>query len=92
MQGGLPSWAHPGVYDSYDFLEQLAHEIEGVEVWHTRNREGEEQRFQQIAAHYHLLMTGGTDFHGMYSKVMHPLGSCTTPDDQLALLKRWRTE
>ena len=24
--------------------------------------------------HYHLLMTGGTDFHGMYSKVMHPFG------------------
>ena len=92
--GGIAVLAHPGVYDSYDLLEQLAHdhEIEGVEVWHTRNREGEEQRFQQIAAHYHLLMTGGTDFHGMYSKVMHPLGSCTTPDDQLALLKRWRTE
>ena len=81
-----------------DFLEiwssKMArdHEIEGVEVWHTRNREGDAERFMQIATQYHLIMTGGTDFHGMYSKVTHPLGTCTTPDDQLTLLKKLRVE
>ena len=92
--GGIAVLAHPGIYDSYDLLEQLArdHEIEGVEVWHTRNREGDAERFMQIATQYHLIMTGGTDFHGMYSKVTHPLGTCTTPDDQLTLLKKLRVE
>lgn len=87
--GGLAVLAHPPVYDSFDLLEQLAqdHEIEGVEVWHTRHTEEDEARIRQIAKQYGLLKTGGTDFHGMYSKLPHPIGSCTTPEESLEQLK-----
>lgn len=92
--GGAAVLAHPGEYDSYGLLEQLAQdrEIEGVEVWHPRNKEGDEQKFMALAEKYGLVMTGGSDFHGMYTDVIKPLGVCTTPDDQLELLKKSRQQ
>lgn len=87
--GGVAVLAHPGVYDSYDLMEELAasHLIDGVEAFHPRNKPGDEERFRAVADKYGLLMTGGTDFHGAYSKAPHPLGTCTASDAQLAALK-----
>lgn len=78
--------AHPGEYDSYDLLDSLAVSrlIDGVEVWHPRNREGDEQRFARIARENGLILTGGTDFHGMYTKVPRPIGTCTAPNSEVA--------
>ncbi len=86
--GGIAVLAHPGEYDSYGLLEQLArdHEISGVEVWHPRNRAGDEQKFRILAGEYGLVMTGGTDFHGIYTNRPIPLGTCSTPEDQLQAL------
>lgn len=86
--GGIAVLAHPGVYDSYDLLEQLAHdnEIDGVEVWYPRSKDGDEQKLTAIAKNYNLVMTGGTDFHGLYQPNPQPIGTCTTPDDQLQKL------
>jgi phosphoribosyl 1,2-cyclic phosphate 1,2-diphosphodiesterase len=88
--GGVAVLAHPGEYDSYDLLEQMAkdHEIQGIEVWHPRNKPGDEEKFIAIAKKYELVMTGGTDFHGMYTAEKMPIGTCTTPDDQLIALKK----
>lgn len=86
--GGIAVLAHPSEYDSYGLLNSLAssHAIDGVEVWHPRNREGDERKFEEIAKENGLVMTGGTDFHGMYTKVSLPIGTCTTPDEQLKQL------
>ncbi|HEX3017123.1 MAG TPA: PHP domain-containing protein [Caproicibacter sp.] len=86
--GGVAVLAHPAEYNSYDLLNQLAtdREIDGVEVWHPRNGEGDEQKFASIARENGLFMTGGTDFHGMYTKISRPIGTCTAPDDQLEQL------
>ena len=71
-------------------MEELASrgEIDGVEVWHPRNLEEDIPVYQEIAEQHGLIMTGGTDFHGMYSSVPRPVGSFTTPEDQLDLLKK----
>ncbi|MCI1964878.1 MAG: PHP domain-containing protein [Oscillospiraceae bacterium] len=86
--GGVAVLAHPGEFDSYELLERLAasHEIDGVEVWHPQNRQGDEKRLSEIALRYGLIQTGGTDFHGMYRKKRVPIGTCTTPDEQLSKL------
>ena len=89
--GGLAVLAHPGVYNSYELLDELIEQkqLDGVEVFHSRNREGDEERLKRIAKRAHLVMTGGTDFHGMYASHAYPLGACTTPLDQLKeLIKR----
>lgn len=86
--GGVAVLAHPGEFDSYDLLMQLAqdHEIEGVEIWHPKHSEKEKLLFAGVAQEYGLLMTGGTDFHGMYTSKPMPLGTCLTPDAQLQKL------
>lgn len=88
--GGIAVLAHPGEYDSYGLLRQLAkdHEIEGVETFHPRNKPGDEEKFTSLAGEFGLVMTGGTDFHGMYTKIPMPLGTCNTPEEQLDLLMK----
>ena len=86
--GGLAVLAHPAVYDSYDLMEELVPlGLDGVEVWHPRNRAGDEDRLSAFCERHHLIMTGGTDFHGVYTSQPKPLGTCTAPDDQVAQLK-----
>lgn len=88
--GGVAVMAHPGEYNGMELLEELAShgEIDGVEVWHPRNLEEKIPSYMEIAEKYHLVMTGGTDFHGMYTSVRRPIGTFTTPDDQLEQLKK----
>ncbi len=90
--GGIAVLAHPGEYDSYALLESLAEkrEIDGVEVWHPRNRDGDEKKFLALARANRLLATGGSDFHGMYTAEPMPVGTCTVPDDQLKRLVRFK--
>lgn len=89
--GGVAVLAHPGEYDSYQLLDQLAadHEIDGVEVRHSRNRPGDEEKFTAIAKRSGLLMTGGSDFHGMYTKHPRRIGFCTAGNEQLEKLLRF---
>ena len=40
--------------------------------------------FAALCKQYGLIHTGGTDFHGANHKVPHPVGTCTTEEDQIA--------
>lgn len=88
--GGLAVLAHPAEYDSYDLLLELSasHLLDGIEVYHPGNVPDDEKCFCALAKQYGLIMTGGSDFHGMYSRKLNPIGSCTTDDMQLNLMKR----
>ncbi len=87
--GGIAVMAHPGEYDGMALLEELAEnkEIDGVEVWHPGNPEEHKEDYQRIAQENGLLMTGGTDFHGLYMKNHLSIGSCTTPQEQIEKLR-----
>lgn len=83
--GGLAVLAHPYTYDSTDLMQSLTAQgqLDGVEVWHPRNNEQQTADLQDFAAANRLLMTGGSDFHGMYTKKPRPLGSFAAPDDTI---------
>lgn len=85
--GGIAVLAHPGVYDSIELLPELAQAgLDGTECWYPRAKEGETEKIIAIADKYGLVKTGGTDFHGYSSNMVNPIGTCTTPDDQLERL------
>lgn len=90
--GGIAVLAHPRVYDNIGLLEELAENelIDGVEVWHSSNFDGDEEHMTKIAEKYDLIMTGGSDFHGFYNHYPIPLGYFTTPDEYVEriLLKK----
>mgnify|MGYP002528190610 CR=1 FL=1 len=84
--GGAVVFAHPTVYKSMPLVRQLAKEgiIDGIEVEHPRNSPEDRAECAALCEQYGLIHTGGTDFHGANHKVPHPVGTCTTADDQVA--------
>lgn len=87
--GGLAVIAHPGEYDSFALIEELAQKnlLDGIECWHPHHTKDDAERGIALAKRYDLLMTGGTDFHGMYTDTPRPVGSFLTPADQLEKMK-----
>lgn len=85
---GIAVMAHPGEFNSIELLEKLSKKglIQGAEYNHPRNSEEVKKQIKDIAQKYDLIMTGGTDFHGHYSKSPHALGSFICPEDQLERL------
>ncbi len=67
--GGIAVMAHPSVYRSMDLLCELTEKglLDGVEVYHPRNTQEDRNSCLSLAQKKGLLVTGGSDFHGMYS-------------------------
>jgi len=85
--GGAAILAHPGVYGNFDIIGELCEMgLDGIEVWHPRQSENDTQRAFEAAENYHLIRTGGSDFHGMNSSKINPLGTRTTESGELAKL------
>ena len=64
--------------------------LDGIEVWTPENTEEQTQAFHDYAKKNNLLMTGGSDFHGLYSRAAHTIASYSTPDENLAALKTFQ--
>lgn len=69
--GGIPVLAHPKDYFlSMKGLDRLVKELisyglQGLECLYTTHSNAETEQFKQIASKHDLLITGGTDFHGL---------------------------
>ena len=70
-------------------LRELVKEgmVDGIEVDHPSNSPEDRAECIALCAQYGLIRTGGTDFHGSNHKHPHPVGTCTTPDDQIARIE-----
>lgn len=91
--GGVAVLAHPGFYDSFDLLDELVElGLDGVEVWHPENSDEDIERLKEAAKKNGLLMTGGSDFHGMYNSRKVKLGSYTTPEENLNELLTYKSK
>jgi len=90
--GGLPSLAHPVRLPERDraSLEKLLatlidNGLQGIEVYHSEHSPEDTALYKDLAAQFHLIETGGTDYHGDNKPAIH-LGTgknnnmCTTYD------------
>lgn len=86
--GGIAVFAHPHIYNSFDLLQELCEKrlIDGIEVWHGKATQDDEAQLQEMCDTYHLIPTGGSDFHGMYSSRPAHIGKCTTPNESIEAL------
>jgi len=73
--GGIAVLAHPSLIwkthsDFLKVLEGLIKEgLDGIEVYHISNAQANQiEYFKEIAQKYGLLVTGGSDFHGLKNK------------------------
>ena len=91
--GGIAVLAHPPEYNSFDAIGELIENgLSGLEVWHPRNSEEDTDRLMKIARENKLVMTGGSDFHGMYGSEVTPLGSTTMPNESVAALIAYKNK
>jgi hypothetical protein len=74
--GGVAVLAHPGLLalDGEGHLREILTELKqmglgGVEVYYPEHSPQQTRRFIDLAQHFDLLMTGGSDFHG----TIHPV-------------------
>lgn len=85
--GGAAVLAHPGVYDNFDIIEELCGlGLDGIEVWHPRQSDDDTKRALEASKRFNLIRTGGSDFHGMCSSKVTPLGTKTAEDSEFQKL------
>ncbi len=89
--GGIAVLAHPYLYKNEALLEELAEKgLDGVEVWHPSHNEEQVAALTDFASQHHLLMTGGSDFHGMYTRECRALASTSCPDEHVQALINYK--
>lgn len=89
--GGIAVLAHPALYGNMELLDELIREgLDGIEVWHPSADAETVERLHKIAKKNGLLMTGGSDFHGMYGVGGVSVGTCVTPDENLDALLSYK--
>ncbi|MBC7225738.1 MAG: PHP domain-containing protein [Thermoflexales bacterium] len=78
--GGVAVLAHPAASGVVEYIPILASMgLQGVEVWYPDHSPEDVRLLFQLARQYHLLVTGGSDFHGLESGAGAPLGSVDMP-------------
>ena len=92
--GAVVVFAHPTVYKSMPLVRELVKEgmIDGIEVDHPSNSPEDRAECIALCEQYGLIHTGGTDFHGANHTRPYPVGTCTTPDDQIARIEKLARE
>ena len=52
--------------DRDDYIPELVgYGLKGIEVYHTEHNSGKRKHYEELASSLGLLMTGGSDCHGM---------------------------
>jgi predicted metal-dependent phosphoesterase TrpH len=88
--GGMAVLAHPVYYDSFELLDELAAngKLDGVEAFHYTADAAAEAEILSIAERHDLIVTGGSDFHGLYNAKSSHLGSRVTDKENIDRILR----
>ena len=78
--------AHPSVYHSMELARELiaAGRLDGVEIDHPRNTPEDKVELTRLAQENGLIITGGTDYHGLNTVTPRPVGAFSTQDEMIA--------
>jgi len=84
---GLAVMAHPGLNRSDEVIPDLVDAgMDGIECFHTKHSTAISEHYLEIADKYNLLVTGGSDCHGM-SKGKPLIGTVKLPYQHVEKLK-----
>ncbi len=90
--GGLSVMAHPGLNRSDEVIPELVEAgLDGIECFHTKHSTATAEHYLVLADKYHLLVTGGSDCHGL-SKGRPLIGTVKLPYEHVERLKEARAK
>jgi 3',5'-nucleoside bisphosphate phosphatase len=85
--GGLAVLAHPGLNRTDAVIPHMVEAgLDGIECFHTKHSTATAEHYLEIADRFHLLVTGGSDCHGM-SKGQPLIGTVKLPYQHVEKLK-----
>lgn len=87
--GGAAVLAHPGVlYNDTELQQWIDDGLDGLEVVHPSHNYDRQKRYQKLAEHHDLLITGGSDYHGRGEDYLQYFGIVNVGLDRVHRLKR----
>lgn len=85
--GGLASLAHPGYTKKDEIVPELvASGLGAIEAYHSSHDEAATRHYLEMARHYGLGVTGGSDFHGEGTRRSEFFGVVGLPAAEFAAL------
>ncbi len=85
--GGVAVLAHPGLNRSDDVIPgMVAASLDGIECFHTKHSTSTSEHYLELADQFHLLVTGGSDCHGL-SKGQPLIGTVKLPYQHVEILR-----
>ncbi|MDR2686112.1 MAG: PHP domain-containing protein [Oscillospiraceae bacterium] len=92
QSGGIAVLAHPADNGAMDLLEGLVRAgLDGVEVFHSANSREEQKQLLALAKAENMLVTGGSDFRGMYGVGCVTVGHEQVNDAQVSSLLSYKS-
>jgi len=89
--GGIPVYAHPGVSAKDEIIPELMAEgLAGIEVYYSGHSDFQVRHYLSLARKYGLLVTGGTDFHGLGTMRDKKIGDIKLADTYLIELEEYK--
>lgn len=88
--GGIAIIAHPGRYLREVNIKELSCRfgLDGLEAFYSTYTREQCIYYQEMAAALNIIMTGGSDFHGLYSKGDFQIGDVEMPSDTVLQINR----
>jgi predicted metal-dependent phosphoesterase TrpH len=85
--GGVAVLAHPGLNRTDAVIPDMVEAgLDGIECFHTKHSMATAEHYLEIADEFHLLVTGGSDCHGM-SKGKPLIGTVKLPYQHVEKLR-----
>ena len=89
QSGGIPVLAHPKLIKDDNLVDELLKQgIEGVEAFYPKHSPEDTERYLAMANKYNLMITGGSDFHGIDGRLPRSLGEFVIDDSYAAEIYR----
>lgn len=91
--GGIAILANPNVYGGIELAQRLLElGLNGIEVWSPDANEEDTEKYYQFAKKNKLLMTGGSNFHGLYNRGIWSLGDYGVHEDKVQELLSYKAK
>ena len=84
---GVAVLAHPGLNRTDQVIPSVVEAgLDGIECFHTKHSTATSEHYLELADHFHLLVTGGSDCHGM-NKGKPLIGTVKVPYQHVEMLR-----
>jgi predicted metal-dependent phosphoesterase TrpH len=84
-EGAFIIFAHPTLLESEYVEEVLQYGFDAIEARYPLNKEGDFERFKNLASKYNILISAGSDFHGDTKHA--DLGTSTLNEEEFSKIK-----